>query len=88
MRCERSTGCEAAASCTTEKEANRPSASTVYEGRSVLTPAVSSHSRDQAARSRPETSSSEESRSARVALPYECAWKYFRTPARKFSRPT
>ena len=75
MRCERSTGWVSAASWRTENDVKRPDASTVYDGRSVLTPAVSSHSRDQAVRSRPETASSADSRSASVALPHEWAAK-------------
>ena len=57
-------------------------------GRSVLTPAVSSHSADQAFRSRPEVSSSLPSRSASVVFPQACARKYARMPAMNSSRPT
>ena len=39
-------------------------------GRSVLRPAVSSQSRDQALRSRPDPASMSDRKSARVALPY------------------
>ncbi len=35
MRCERSTGCEAAASWTTVNDVKRPAESTVYEGRAA-----------------------------------------------------
>ena len=74
-RWDRSVGWEAAASCRTSKEVKRPSESVVYDGRSVFTPAASSHSRDQAVRSRPEVASSADSRSASPALPHEWAAK-------------
>ena len=73
IRCGRSTGWLAGACWTTANAVNRSSASVWYSGRSVFTPAVSSHSFDQDDRSRPEAVSSAASRSARVALPQACS---------------
>ncbi len=88
IRCERSTGCSGAAVCATANSVIRPALSSTKSGRSVFTPAVSSHSLDQPASSRPEVSSSAASRSASVALPHACWPKYRRTPATNCSRPT
>ena len=81
MRCERSVGWSAGASCSTASCWYVPSVPSSDSGRNVLQPAVSSHSFDQRVRSRPDVSSSSTSRSARVVFPQACLAKYARRPA-------
>ncbi len=69
-RCGRSSGWDSAASWRTDSSVIRPSALRITCGVRELTPAVSSQARDQVARSRPEVSSSTDSRSPRRVLPY------------------
>ena len=90
IRCVRSSPAPGSAPpCrTTAREIVRPSASVVISTEIGLMPVVRSHCPAQADRSRPEESSSAESRSSKVALSKACAAKYARSPDMNGSRPT